>query len=152
MDEKPLFFLFLLALSGCAAPVLTLHQVEAVSVSNQMLYSSVLNNCVKHYQQRDVIVSEVYCQNENIADGLYLHDATGLRWFPWYAPDFNLWAWREGCRDKTNCYYDVELDHRGNIIRLTYHFFVNFSQGYYCLEIKDEQLQIVGKHIDDLPS
>lgn len=82
----------------------------------------------------------------------YIIDSSGATKFNWFDSTFNTWAWNEGCNTKDDCYYIVTVNSNGKITSFTYKFYINLSEGYYKIKIKDSKLVVTEKSITDHPS
>jgi len=95
-------------------------------------------------------VIEVHCNSQKKKDGIYIIEPSGIRYFNWYAPQFNSWSWTEKCVTKKGCYYRVSLDSSGVIDAIEFHYYINMSDGFYRLKVKKTNLEIIKKFNADL--
>lgn len=150
-----LFVFQFLFFSGCSAESIKLEHYELKSNVPEAINKIIAlsrSNCSKIYKSKNIWLLEQHCSNEKSDIGIYILDSSGLRKFSWYDAEFNKWAWSEGCNDDNECYYKVLTDSSGKVTEIFYYFFINLSEGFYKLTIKNQKLIIDKKEIKDHPS
>jgi len=145
-------------LGSCTSPEPKKHETPTVSSTQIILRPGVApnsidlpdrakqshsySNCTLHYSDGNtnvnansqVWISEVYCNNPTIQNGIFVSDTSGTKRYNWFDGDFNVWAREEGCNDNFSCYYSVTINGEGVITELIYHFSINLSEGLIVLE------------------
>ncbi len=148
-----LFQLFIL--SACNADSVEAFKSNNINSAPDTLTKQILSageKCITLYQSKQVWVLEQNCPDKNIQQGIYIADSLGTRSFAWYDAPFNNWAWNEGCNSEKDCYYKITVNSKGEATDLVYYFFINLSEGYFKIKIKNNQLIISEKKIVDHPS
>jgi len=148
-----LFQLFIL--SACNANSIDAFKSNNINNAPESLTKQILSvgeKCVTLYQSKEVSILEQHCSEKSIRQGIYIADTLGTRSFNWYDAPFNNWAWNEGCNSEKDCYYKIITNSKGEVTNLEYYFFINLSEGYFKIKIKDNQLIISEKKIVDHPS
>ena len=92
----------------------------------------------------------MYCSKDS--DGLCIYGKNHQAQFDWYDKKFNLWAISEGCNNKDDCYYEVKVDSKGVVQEFKYNLFINLSEGFYKVSVKNKALKVIEKKIIDHPS
>ncbi len=109
-------------------------------------------SCSVIYNTNSLWIIEQHCSSSGDRQGIYIIDSSGVNKFGWFDRPFNGWAWSEGCNTKDDCYYIATVDGHGKITGFTYKFYINLSEGYYKVIIKDSNLVVTKKSITDHPS
>jgi len=127
-------------------------EIDKAPSTVKNLIKSTDKNCFTLYNVKKIWILEQHCPEKNTKQGIYLIDALGKRKFNWYDSAFNNWAWQEGCNSDKDCYYKITINNNGEVTELAYHFFINLSEGFYKLKIKNNKLIVSEKKIIDHPS
>ncbi|MET1257576.1 hypothetical protein [Aliikangiella maris] len=107
-------------------------------------------SCVVIYHNEKVWIIENNCSDSQ--EGIYTVINDKVMKYGWYDKTFNKWALTEGCKTNEDCFYNVTLNSNNKIEELSYHFFINLSEGFYKLKVNNGQLLIREKSISDQPS
>ena len=107
--------------------------------------------CSVIYHGQDIWIIERHCAGSN-KQGIYLGNAEGVTRYEWFDEPFNTWAGNEGCNTRQDCYYEVKVDGDGRIIGFSYRFYINLSEGYYRVDVKNGEFVVLEKSIVDHPS
>lgn len=153
--QNIILYVFLGALVGCSGRSITLILSDETIPNPNLkseIFSSAYSKCSQFYQNKEIWVIEVHCDNKSIKNGIYIIDTSGVKSYNWFDKQFNRWAWEEGCNDKTSCFYEVVINKKGNVTELKYSFYINLSEGFYKLSVKNGSLEIIEKEIVDLAS
>lgn len=144
---------FLLLSCGNDTVILKRHIAgEQPPVLAKQVFNFNYQTCANIYTGEGIAIVELHCQNKDNPDGIYIVDASSVMRFDWFDPQFNAWAWQEGCNDNASCYYEAQRDKTGKINALTYFFYINLSEGSYQLSINGDSIKIRQKTIHDSPS
>lgn len=150
-----LLFFVLSTTIGCANRNLTLKPTREPRSGPDLvakLFTGDHKKCSQFYHRNSTWVVEVHCDVDSIKSGIYIIDSTGTKSYGWFDSNFNSWAWEEGCNDATSCFYEAVVDSKGKVTKLTYTFYINLSEGFYKMTVKDNSLIVTEKKITDLPS
>ena len=142
-------------LTACNAATLRAHitsQISSIPDTIETIVKSSNSKCTKLYNINNIWIVEIHCPENIEKQGIYISDTSGVRRFDWYDKSFNNWAWQEGCNTDIDCYYDVTTNHNGVVTELSYSFFINLSEGYYKLKIRNNEIIVSEKKIVDHPS
>lgn len=151
MNTKTVIFLFVVSLLySCAGDAFVI--LKELPFTRQVGGFIKLEECSKLYESDQISIIEVHCDNKDQKDGIYVISLQGRRYFNWFAPQFNAWAWNEGCNSDSGCYYRAKLDDTGKISELEYHYYINLSEGSYRLKIENGELVIKENYNKDAPS
>lgn len=143
--------IFILIIStGCMANGKLIVLPESNQISDYQSFASV-KNCSILYKGGDFSVIEVHCNNQTKKDGIYIIEPSGIKYFNWYAPQFNSWSWSEKCRSKKDCYYIVNLNISGDIDTVEFYYYINMSEGFYRLKVNKSNFEILKHHNNDIP-
>ncbi len=140
---------------GCSSRNITLKLTSEPSSENHpvaKLLSGDYEKCSQFYHSNTTSVIEVHCDDKSTKNGIYIIDTTGTKYYDWFNKHINTWAWKEGCNDKTSCFYEAVVDSNGKVTELTYTFNINLSEGFYKMTVKDNSLEVTEKKITDFPS
>lgn len=154
--NKMLFVCIVLSSAfGCVNRNSTL-KLTSEALSKGHLHAEVFvgdaKECSRIYHNNSILVVEVHCNGNPIKSGIYIIDATGTKAYGWYDKNFNTWAWEEGCNDKISCFYEAVVDSTGKVTELRYNFYINLSEGFYKIIVKENALEVIDKGIIDSPS
>lgn len=145
----------LLLLSSCNAGNIDAYSTKKSSKAPNSIKKIMEQNsksCSILYNSKKIWVLEQHCAGKTINQGIFITDALGTRSFHWYDPNFNKWAWQEGCNSEKDCFYKVTTNKNGEVTELTFYFYINLSEGFYKLKIKNKKLVVTEKKIIDHPS
>ncbi len=144
-----MFFLMSCVTSGMSSSYQKLVYKKISKSDREYIFPGV-DGCSNLYTNGELSVLEVYCLKDS--DGLYIYGKNYLTKFDWYDKEFNLWSTSEGCNNKDACYYELKADESGVVRELKYNFFINLSEGFYKIEVKDEMLKVMEQKIVNHPS
>lgn len=108
-------------------------------------------SCSAFYNSNNIWIIEQHCSNTE-KQGIFIIDSNGTTKFEWFDEPFNSWAWNEGCNSKEDCYYMADVNGHGQVIGITYKLYINLSEGFYNIIIKNSNLIVIDKSIFDHPS
>jgi len=154
MKYSILFLTAISLLTACNSSSIKLKQYNShipIPIEINKIISIGDQACSVFYNANSIWVIEQHCENSD-TQGIYIFDSSGITKFSWFDSLFNNWTWNEGCNSKDDCYYVVNINSDGKIIGFTYKFYINLSEGYYKVIIKDSKLIVTEKNIIDHPS
>ena len=151
--KKILILLMAVAvLSGCENKTikLSIYKSSDLPRSIKNIVKTENLSCSVIYRNKIIWIVENNCSDSQ--EGIYIVKEDKIVKYGWYDKAFNKWALTEGCRTNEDCFYNVTLNSNNNIEELSYHFFINLSEGFYKLKINNGQLIIIEKSTINQPS
>ena len=154
MKSVLVFFLIFTWITACAEKPLESRNGTPLSVLKlfpTLSGNSIDKACNLEYRHEHLRITEQYC-DDGIRNGIYITDASGIRYFNWYDESLSLWIKQEGCNEPNACFYIVELNGSGVIEKIEYHFFVNLTEGHYEIDLTGRDIRVRNKTITHHPS